>query len=157
VGHQSRLWGGWTLAGVTRMTTGFPITLSENDDRSLIGTFGVDRPDFNGGDLTPNDPRKTLNWINNPKTVFSLEPLGQVGSAQRRFFHGPGINNTDLALLKNVNLTQGTSLQFRAELFNAFNHAQFLNPSGNINSSAFLVVRSTRDPRIGQLAVKFIF
>jgi len=72
-------------------------------------------------------------------------------------FHGPGINNTDLALLKSVHLTQGASLQFRAELFNTFNHAQFLNPSGNINSSSFMVIRSTRDPRIGQLAVKFLF
>jgi hypothetical protein len=157
VGHESPWLGGWTLAGVTRMTTGFPITLSENDDRSLIGTFGVDRPQFNGGDLTPNDPRETLNWIDNAKKTFSLEPLGQVGNAKRRFFHGPGINNTDLALLKSVHLTQGASLQFRAELFNAFNHAQFLNPSGNINSSSFMVIRSTRDPRIGQLAVKFLF
>jgi hypothetical protein len=156
-GHPSRLLGGWTLSGVTRLMSGFPITLSENDDRSLIGTFGVDRPQFNGGDLTTNNPRETLNWINNAKQTFSLEPLGQVGNSKRRFFQGPGINNTDLALLKNVSLTAGTSLQFRAELFNAFNHAQFLNPSGNINSSSFMVIKSARDPRIGQLAVKFLF
>ena len=156
-GHSSRLLGDWTIAGVTRLTTGFPITLTESDDRSLVGTFGIDRPNFNGGDLTPNDPRRTLNWINNPKRVFGVEPLGQIGNASRRFFHGPGINNTDLALLKTVSLTQGRSLQLRAELFNAFNHAQFLNPSGNINSGSFLVLRSTRDPRIGQLAVKVLF
>jgi hypothetical protein len=148
---------GWTISGVTRFTSGFPITLTESDDRSLIGTFGIDRPQFNGGDLTTNDPRSTLNWIDNPKRVFSVEPLGQIGNAPRRFFHGPGINNTDLALLKTVNLTGGKSLQLRAELFNAFNHAQFLNPSGNINSGAFMVIRSARDPRIGQLAVKLLF
>jgi hypothetical protein len=157
VGHPSRFSSGWTIAGVTRVTSGFPITLTESDDRSLIGTFGVDRPQFIGGDLTHNDPRLTLNWINTPKKVFSVEPLGQIGNASRRFFYGPGINNTDLALLKNVNLTKGTSLQFRAELFNAFNHAQFLNPSGTINSSAFMVIRRARDPRIGQLAVKLVF
>jgi hypothetical protein len=156
-GHPSRILSGWTISGVTRLTSGFPITLTESDDRSLIGTFGIDRPQFNGGDLTPNDPRTTLNWINNPKRVFSVEPLGQIGNAPRRFFYGPGINNTDLAVLKNVNLTQGRSLQLRAELFNAFNHAQFLNPSGNINSRAFMVIRSARDPRIGQLAAKFLF
>jgi hypothetical protein len=148
---------GWTISGVTRFTSGFPITLRESDDRSLIGTFNIDRPQFNGGDLTTNDPRKTLNWINNPKRVFSVEPLGQIGNAPRRFFHGPGINNTDLALLKTVNLTAGKSLQVRAELFNAFNHAQFLNPEGNINSRSFLVIQKARDPRIGQLAIKLLF
>jgi hypothetical protein len=98
-----------------------------------------------------------LLWINTPKKVFSVEPLGQIGNAPRRFFQGPGINNTDFAVLKTVNLTNGASLQIRAEVFNAFNHPQFLNPSGNINSSSFLVIRSARDPRIGQLAVKLVF
>jgi hypothetical protein len=157
VGHPSRLWSDWSISGVTRLTSGFPITLAESDDRSLIGTFNVDRPQYNGGDLTTNNPRETLNWIDTPKRTFSVEPLGQVGNAPRRLFHGPGINNTDLALMKAVNLTGRSSLQFRAELFNAFNHAQFLNPSGNINSSAFMVIRAARDPRIGQLAVKFLF
>ena len=133
------------------------ITLSESDDRSLIGTFNVDRPQYNGGDLTTNNPRETLNWIDTPKQTFSVEPLGQVGNAPRRLFRGPGINNTDLALMKTINLTGRSSLQFRAELFNAFNHAQFLNPSGNINSSAFMVIRAARDARIGQLAVKYLF
>jgi hypothetical protein len=157
LGRPSRLLGGWSISGVTRLTSGFPITMTEGDDRSLIGTFNVDRPQFNGGDLTPNDPRETLNWIDTPKQTFSLEPLGQVGNSPRRFFHGPGINNTDLALLKVLNLSGRSSLQFRAELFNAFNHAQFLNPSGNINSSSFMVIRTARAPRIGQLAVKFLF
>jgi len=157
VGHSSRFSSGWTISGVTRLTSGFPITLTESDDRSLIGTFGVDRPQFNGGDLTTNDPRRTLFWINTPKNVFSVEPLGQIGNASRRFFQGPGINNTDLAVLKTVNLTNGASVQIRAELFNAFNHPQFLNPSGSINSRTFLVIRSARDPRIGQLAVKLVF
>jgi hypothetical protein len=157
VGHPSRLWSDWSISGVTRLTSGFPITLTESDDRSLIGTFNVDRPQYNGGDLTTNNPHETLNWIDTPKRTFSVEPLGQVGNAPRRLFHGPGINNTDLALMKAVNLTGRSSLQLRAELFNAFNRAQFLNPSGNINSSAFMVIRAARDPRIGQLAVKFLF
>jgi hypothetical protein len=46
---------------------------------------------------------------------------------------------------------------FRFELFNAFNHAQFLNPSGNVTSGNFGRVSEARDPRIGQVALKFIF
>jgi hypothetical protein len=74
-----------------------------------------------------------------------------------RFFSGPGINNFDTALLKDTRLTEGKTLEFRFEFFNVFNHAQFLNPSGNINNGAFGYVSSAGDPRIGQVAMKFLF
>ena len=73
---------------------------------------------------------------------------GQVGNANRRFFSGPGIDNYNMSLLKNTKITEGSSLQFRAEAFNVFNHAQFNNPSGKYNSSAFGVVTTTRLPAL---------
>ena len=48
-------------------------------------------------------------------------------------------------------------MEFRAEFFNVFNHAQFFNPGGDINSSNFGLVTSARDPRIGQMALKLQF
>jgi hypothetical protein len=48
-------------------------------------------------------------------------------------------------------------VEFRAEFFNAFNHAQFYNPTGNFSSGQFGRVTSTRAPRIGQLALKFLW
>ncbi len=48
----------------------------------------------------------------------------------RRYFSGPGIDNYDMALLKSTTITESTKLQFRAEAFNVFNHAQFKNPNG---------------------------
>ncbi|MEO6910392.1 MAG: hypothetical protein ABI158_05660, partial [Edaphobacter sp.] len=89
--------------------------------------------------------------------LFTQETLGQFGTSRRRFFHGPGINNTDLALLRKFQFTEGTALQFRAEAFNVFNHAQFKNPSGNWNSSSFGIVTAANDPRIMQVALKFLF
>jgi hypothetical protein len=64
-----------------------------------------------------------------------------------------------MALAKDLRLTESKTLEFRAELFNAFNHAQFLNPNGNITSgpSAFGIVTGAASPRIGQLAIKFQF
>ena len=47
----------------------------------------------------------------------------------RRFFSGPGIDNYDMALSKSTTITESTKLQFRAEAFNVFNHAQFKNPN----------------------------
>jgi hypothetical protein len=76
----------------------------------------------------------------------------------RRYFSGPGIYNFDMALLKDTKITESMQVQFRAEAFNVFNHAQFTNPSGNIdNTGVFGFVTSARDPRIMQLALKFLF
>jgi hypothetical protein len=75
---------------------------------------------------------------------------------KRRFFHGPGINNWDLAFHKNTRITERVTLEFRGELFNAFNHAQFENPDGDVAGSMGQVT-SAREPRIGQLALKLSF
>ena len=61
--------------------------------------------------------------------------LGTFGNSSRRFFHGPGIINTDFGMSKRIPITESMALEFRAEFFNIFNHTQFDNPSGNISSS----------------------
>ena len=83
--------------------------------------------------------------------------MGVAGNANRRFFHGPGLNNWDFSLQKNTQIKERMSLQIRFEFFNIFNHAQFTNPTGTINSSTFGLVTGARDGRIGQAAVKFTF
>jgi hypothetical protein len=70
------------------------------------------------------------------------------------------MNNSDMALLKNVRLTESKSLQLRLEGFNIFNHAQFFGPQsvdGNIDSSNFGQVVSANAPRLVQLGAKFLF
>ncbi len=92
--------------------------------------------------------------------LFSENALGTPGTARRRFFFGPGMDNYDMALLKNVPLNESKSLQFRFEGFNVFNHAQFYGPAsvdGNIGSSSFGRVVTAAAPRLMQTAVKFIF
>ena len=91
-----------------------------------------------------------------------METPGTIGSARRRFFHGPGLNNWDMALLKDTKFTETKTLQFRFEAFNVFNHAQFsANGSsgfGVVGSSGFGVISSTYgQPRILQAALKFLF
>ena len=90
-------------------------------------------------------------------TPFSPETIGILGNSNRRFFHGPGFNNWDLALHKNTRIGERMALEFRAELFNVFNHAQFTNPRGDINGSDFGQITNARDPRIGQMALKLSF
>jgi hypothetical protein len=168
--HANRLTSGWTFNGITRFATGFPVYLTENDDYSLLGTFGtgqgnqIDVPNRLMGPLNITDPRKgdpaskTNPYFNT--SLFTREVLGQLGNANRRFFHGPGWNNWDLSLAKDLRLTESKTLQFRAELYNAWNHAQFGNPgslSGDILNANFGYVTNANPARIGQVGMKFIF
>ena len=163
-GFSNRLLAGWSISGITTFATGLPISLGENDDNSLLGvtTAPVDVPNlsgtgqlFAGGTTSSKNPRSGLPYFN--PGYFVPEQLGQFGNANRRFFSGPGLNNWDMALLKNTNITESKALQFRFEAFNIWNHAQFQNPTGLINSSLFGVVTSAYAPRVMQIAVKFLF
>jgi Carboxypeptidase regulatory-like domain len=156
-GFKGKLLSGWMVSGITRFTTGFPITLSEDDDNSLCGCGGVDVPNYNGQPIHFSDPRKSENHQYFSINPFTPEDIGVAGNSNRRFFHGPGINNWDLAFSKNTNITEKTALQFRAEFFNVFNHAQFTNPSGDISSSSFGQVGGANSGRIGQVALKLAF
>ncbi|MGB6485104.1 MAG: carboxypeptidase regulatory-like domain-containing protein [Candidatus Acidiferrales bacterium] len=157
---------GWELSGITHFSSGLPVTLVNYGDNSLLGTepnginnYGVDEPDYSGGPLDLNHDHRNGRPYFNP-SVFSENVLGTPGTAQRRFFYGPGMDNYDMALLKNVRLTESKSLQFRLEGFNLFNHAQFFGPQavdGNIDSSTFGQVISATAPRLVQLGAKFFF
>ena len=115
----------------------------------------VDTPNI-VGPLNITDPRKTGGQYFSP-AAFASSALGQEGNANRRFFHGPGVNNWDFALLKDTAITERINLQFRAELFNIWNHAQFLTPSGITSSASFGKVTAALPPRIGQLSLKLNF
>ena len=158
-GVKGKLLGGWTISGITRFTTGFPVTLSESDDASLCGCSGADVPSYDGTSIHFLDPRNVVPNVGNlffDPSPFSSNAPGTIGNVKRRFFHGPGINNWDLAFHKNTRITERVALEFRGELFNAFNHAQFENPDGDVAGNMGLVT-GARDPRIGQLALKLSF
>ncbi|PYX51045.1 MAG: hypothetical protein DMG79_04350 [Acidobacteria bacterium] len=96
------------------------------------------------------------NGQNNPGVLVGTD-CGSFGTANRRFFHGPGFNNTDLGISKMIPLNEAMHFEIRGEFFNIFNHAQFNNPSGDISSGNFGIVTSARDPRIGQVSAKFVW
>jgi hypothetical protein len=173
-GAHKRLTQGWQIQGITRFSGGFPIQMNQAvGDTSLVGSPSTDMPNLVGPVQIVN-PRKS-----NPAcpttdgtgcyflptafaattctvtgTVSSPE-CGSFGTADRRFFHGPGFNNTDFGILKQTRIRENYAFDIRAEFFNIFNHAQFMNPTGNISSSTFGIVTNARDPRIGQVSAKF--
>jgi hypothetical protein len=158
-----RLTQGWSVSGITRFATGFPILLSQSGDRSLTSVGAVDHPNYIGGLAITPGVRSTPSHQYFNKSAFTSEDLGTMGTANQRFFHGPGTNNWDLALQKNTRIHESTSLQFRAEFFNAMEHAQFSNPTGNFTSSQFGQVTGVQTGsrgsggRIGQMSLKFLW
>jgi carboxypeptidase family protein/TonB-dependent receptor-like protein len=167
-GFVKRMTQGWEIAAVAAFQAGNPFTFFSESNSSQQNNF-LDRPDINGP-VTKFDPRKvqtftsdctggtvTGNFLVNP-TVFDCSnvPIFTFGNLGRNAIRGPGINNWDLSLIKRTSITERLKIEFRAEFFNAFNHAQFLNPSDK-SSGTFGQVTLSRDPRLGQLSLRLAF
>jgi hypothetical protein len=130
-----------------------------------INNNGVDTPDYKPGNLKLNrNPRNGTLAFNTELITIpdSSKPseLGHVGTARRRFFYGPGMENFDSSLEKKIGLGESRILLLRLEAFNVFNHAQFFGPeavNGNPDSSNFGKIINANAPRQLQLAAKFLF
>ena len=161
---------GWALSGITRFASGLPITLMESDDAALIGANAVpvDVPNYTPGKvLSYPNPRSRQPYFN--VSLFTPETLGHFGDSRRRFFHGPGLNNFDMTLAKTIKIAESKQLDLRLDTFNLFNHAQFLNPNGDIaagypsyvsgvnTGGSFGLVTAAREARTLQLGAKFEF
>jgi hypothetical protein len=157
---------GWQISGITHFSSGLPVNLVNYGDNSLLGAepnginnYGIDEPDYTGGPLKLNHQlRNGQPYFDTSQ--FTENALGTPGTARRRFFHGPGMDNFDMALLKNVALSESKSLQLRLEAFDIFNHAQFFGPQaidGKISSPTFGQAVSAGPPRLVQLGAKFYF
>ena len=165
--HSLRaLAGGWAVAGVARFTSGLPVTLLNNNDTSLLGTIpnginnnGVDTPDWSGSPLHIDTNPRAGQFVFNP-AQFSLPALGAMGNARRRFFSGPGMEDIDTTLSRSFLVRENRALEFRAEAFNVFNHAQFFSAAsveGNISSTSFGQAVSAMPPRLMQFALRYRF
>lgn len=165
---SNRLTQGWAISGVTRFSTGLPVTFQSFGDNALVqvqnngvNSVSIDLPNYNPslGPLNINhDPRTNPLAFNT--TLFSPNPLGTFGTSSRRFFYGPGINNYDMALRKVTRLRESTALEFRFETFNTFNHAQFDGASsvdGNRDDATFGRILKSQPGRVSQVALKLNF
>jgi hypothetical protein len=165
---SNRLTQGWAISGITRYATGLPVTFQSFGDNALVqvqnngvNSVSIDLPDYNPsvGPLDINRNPRDSSLAFNTK-LFSPNSLGMFGNSSRRFFYGPGIDNYDMALCKITRVTESSSLEFRFETFNTFNHAQFDGANsvdGNIDDSTFGKVLKSQPGRVSQVALKLSF
>ena len=179
-GFAGKALNGWAVSGTTIAQTGFPIRITEQDDNELYSSFdfetsgepnllapfkklnprgpgnlGFDPSSFSTTCIDPTDPTNTqVLCSNDPGGVV----LGTIGNAPRTICCGPGEFQTDIGVLKNTNIGERYRLQFRGEIYNLFNYAQFFQPDGNVtDGSDFGRVKRARDPRLVQFALKLYF
>ena len=174
--------GGWQFNAIASYQKGNPFTLFSNNNSSQQDQNpDLSRPDVIGPTQYQN-PRNnqqifntgTANCISpdagdtngnvmgaywfNPNSYDCVNvPLFSFGDAPRNFLRGPGINNYDLSIVKKTKVFESKSVEFRAEFFNAFNHAQFLNPNTAGGSGTFGQITTDRNPRLIQFGLKFYF
>lgn len=167
--------GGWQFSGITTFQTGFPVTLTDSGFTSLICdafTYYVcpDTPNQVAAVKTFNPRNSSLNGVDhlwfNP-TDFAITTPGTFGDVRRNSFHGPGLNNFDLAVEKNLYFRpshENQYMQLRLEAYNLFNHTQFCNTAGpfpcidgDVESGTFGQVQSVNPSRLVQLGVKIYF
>jgi hypothetical protein len=181
-----RLTQGWSLFPIVTWHTGFPFDvfarLSDRFDPGAEGPSGAGDP-YNAhanvvGPLNTLDPRAPGNLWFDPNSlsrsrcsstvpqpcfptnaaIVADPSLATYGTLPRNYFRGPGFVNFDLPFSKTTALVgERTKLEFRAEFFNIFNHANFQNPVISITSGQFGQITTTYDPRIIQLALRLTF
>jgi hypothetical protein len=172
--------GGWKLAGVTTIQSGHPLAVQNTNTFNIFGIPG----DF--AQLAPNCTLSQVNtsgsvqskidsFINQscfgttvagvytptPYPVISADGGTAFGNTRPGIVHGPDQNNTDLSLIKNISVrwpNEKGGIEFRAEMFNAFNHPQFFDPNTTVDSPGFgQITNMAVSPRIMQFALKLSF
>jgi hypothetical protein len=155
----------WQVSTFTTFASGTPLgisyTTTDNADITGGGGDGA-RVIVTGKATLPSGERTFDRWFNT--TVFARPPKGNSGNAPKDVFRGPGTNNWDCSLFKNFPVrSEKRVVQFRAELYNAFNHTQYsgvnaaarFDTSGNQTNAQFGQVTATRSPRVIQFALTF--
>jgi hypothetical protein len=134
-GTASKLLGGWTLSGIATVQSGFPFTpqlgynpSNDGDSRNPV------RPSWNPafqGPVIEGNPSQYFN-----PAAFAAPASGTYGNVGRDTLTGPGTRTIDLSVVKNTPISERLKVQFRAEVFNVPNHANFATPNTVVFSSA---------------------
>ncbi len=151
--------GGWSINGITTFMTGNRRSAMVTGDRANTGGFAAQRANLvpsasNHGNLDRS--QRTIDRYFD-RSAFAVTPFGTFGNSGRNIVETPGLNNWDLSILKNTPIGERVTAQFRAELFNVWNHSQFSAPTLVVESPFFGQVRSARDPRRIQLAIRLLW
>jgi hypothetical protein len=167
-GFARTVFGGWMLSAIGTAQSGLPVNITiDRSNGSVPGDYaisGAERPNYvSGVSLTPAGGSTPVSWIN--PAAFSTPASGTFGNLGRNAFRAPGISQLDLALAKDVSVTERIHVRLRADAFNVFNRAQYGAPNADVSQVNFGVITTTISnyatgrgtPREFQLSAKVSF
>jgi len=141
---------GWESTGIITLETGFPLTMGLSTPTQGLAT----RPDVVTGQ-SASGPKTVAEWFNT--NAYTAPPFGFYGNAGVSTTTGPGLNDWNIGFFKNFDIHESLKLQFRAEMFNLWNKANFNSVATTVGAGGFGQVNGAWDPRIVQLALKLVF
>jgi hypothetical protein len=152
----NRFADGWQLAAIVQAQSGNPFNIVTTNS-AVNAVAGTLRPDATG-------PINVIGSVERWFDTSVFTPVSRFGNLGRNVVIGPEFNNTDFSVSKQTKLTESIRAQFRAEFFDAFNHANFGQPDSVVGTPAFGRITSTRFPtgesgssRQIQFALKLVF
>jgi hypothetical protein len=147
--------GGWTLTGVLTFQSGVPIAVAQTTNNNAFAGFGTQRPNLVRDPQLPASQRTVGRWFD----TSAFAPAGPfaIGTASRNPVRGPAYRNLDVALIRRVPLPGTQAVELRMEAFNVTNTPPLGPPNGTFGSSAFGSITTAGDPRVLQLAAKWLF
>jgi outer membrane receptor protein involved in Fe transport len=155
--HKNQLVDGWQLSSIVQSQSGNPVTIVVNN-ASFTGNNNTVRPDVTGPIAIIGTPAR---WFD---TTPFVVPVGRFGDLGRNVVIGPGFNNTDFSIIKRTKIGENKTIEFRWEIFDLFNHANFGQPGRVVASATFGQITNTRfatgdsgSSRQMQFALKFKF
>ena len=147
---------GYEVSGITRLQSGPYLTATAQGTGAANGALGNRRADCLRSDpLFPNGERGPNNWVD--RTAFAAAPDTRRGTCGVGTILGPGAHTWDFSLRRRFGLTEKFKLQFQADIFNAFNRANFRDLETNLNNGAFGQISTSGPPRNIQFGLKLTF
>ncbi len=148
--------GGWQINGITTARTGYPVKIVVSADVANTGVTGGQRPNLVGVLDLAKSERTTFRFFNT--NAVAVPPAFTFGNLGRNVLIGPGFVNFDFGAYKNFPINERARFQFRAELFNIFNHNNWGQPGATVGTSTFgTITSSAADARDVQLALRLQF
>jgi hypothetical protein len=147
--------GGWRANAIFIAQSGAPFTVNLSVDRANIGAGPAQRPDQLRDPNLPGGERTPERWFDT--SAFALQAPFTFGSAPRNSVIGPGYANIDFALAKTWALAGTSQLEFRWEVFNLLNRANFDLPNRIFGNPNFGRIFSAKTPREMQFGLRFAF
>jgi hypothetical protein len=144
---------GWRLSGIYRRSAGSPLTINTGLDRALTGEAGVQRAMQILEE--PYGERSSLDYLN--PNAFAQPAPGTISNMSPNNMQGPGTWQFDMALSRTFPFREDQRLEFRGEAFNVTNSLIRENPNTTLNSNTFGQINSSRDARVMQFVLKYVF